>query len=365
MAVGTSLLIFLRSWFFRFGDTVNTAARMESCGEADRIQMSEATADLLIAAGKGNMVTPRDELIQAKGKGTMRVYWLEENHGLSRHNSQNRRASLGSSTHSSIISFGIFSSAENLMNSESLYDLSTVSASFKEPHRPSNAPPSGIPIRHTGSRPNLMWGGSEEMLSITKFRRNTSSSTQRLIEWNCALLMRLLQQVVTKRLSSTGGKPKEFFCGDLKGIVALRDHDSERDLVSEVAELIPMPNFEPDATNGMETQAMLSLEVENQLHSYVAGIASMYRDNPFHNYEHACHVQMSMSKLLERVVNPDNIDYESSSEQAASHAHNYTYGITSDPLTQFAVVFVSECLRVNCRRFVANTANPVDLRSVP
>ena len=46
---------------------------------------------------------------------------------------------------------------------------------------------------------------------------------------------------------------------------------------------------------------------------------------------------MSMSKLLERVVNPDHIDYDS--EEMASDAHNYTFGITSDPLTQFAVVF--------------------------
>jgi hypothetical protein len=48
---------------------------------------------------------------------------------------------------------------------------------------------------------------------------------------------------------------------------------------------------------------------------------------------------MSMSKLLERVVNPDDIDYDGESAAIASHVHNYTYGITSDPLTQFAVVF--------------------------
>lgn len=65
----------------------------------------------------------------------------------------------------------------------------------------------------------------------------------------------------------------------------------------------------------------------------------MYRDNPFHNYEHACHVQMSMHKLLQRIVRPENISYDGECADIASEAHNYTYGITSDPLTQFAVLF--------------------------
>jgi hypothetical protein len=79
--------------------------------------------------------------------------------------------------------------------------------------------------------------------------------------------------------------------------------------------------------------------VEKQLRAYITTVASMYRNNPFHNFEHACHVTMSIIKLLERVVTPDEIDYEGESTEIASDAHNYTYGITSDPLTHFAVVF--------------------------
>jgi hypothetical protein len=45
---------------------------------------------------------------------------------------------------------------------------------------------------------------------------------------------------------------------------------------------------------------------------------------------------MSMIKLLQRVVTPDDIDEEG--ERSTQDAH--TYGIiASDPLTQFAVVF--------------------------
>ncbi|XP_041974352.1 retinal guanylyl cyclase 2 [Aricia agestis] len=57
-----------------FGDTVNTASRMESTGAAWRIQVSAATAERLAAAG-GFRLRPRG-LTQIKGKGAMYTYWL-------------------------------------------------------------------------------------------------------------------------------------------------------------------------------------------------------------------------------------------------------------------------------------------------
>lgn len=50
-----------RSRFQLFGDTMNTAARMEHNGLRDKIQMSQETADLLIAAGKSNWLSPRED----------------------------------------------------------------------------------------------------------------------------------------------------------------------------------------------------------------------------------------------------------------------------------------------------------------
>jgi len=67
------------SKFFQlFGDTVNTAARMESNGQAGRIHISEATMQLLVEAGHGNWVTKREDLIEAKGKGKMQTYWVSK-----------------------------------------------------------------------------------------------------------------------------------------------------------------------------------------------------------------------------------------------------------------------------------------------
>ncbi|XP_072935991.1 uncharacterized protein [Epargyreus clarus] len=57
-----------------FGDTVNTASRMESTGAAWRIQVSATTAERLTAAG-GYRLRSRG-LTQVKGKGAMHTYWL-------------------------------------------------------------------------------------------------------------------------------------------------------------------------------------------------------------------------------------------------------------------------------------------------
>ncbi|XP_071342809.1 atrial natriuretic peptide receptor 2-like [Trachinotus anak] len=58
-----------------FGDTVNTASRMESTSEALKIQVSGATADLLHTL-RGYVLTCRGTL-NVKGKGEMTTWWLE------------------------------------------------------------------------------------------------------------------------------------------------------------------------------------------------------------------------------------------------------------------------------------------------
>ena len=55
-----------------WGDTVNTASRMESHGVGDRIQCSERLYRLL---GERFTFVPRGE-IEIKGKGSMPTYFL-------------------------------------------------------------------------------------------------------------------------------------------------------------------------------------------------------------------------------------------------------------------------------------------------
>jgi class 3 adenylate cyclase len=65
-----------KSRFQLFGDSMNTAARMESNGCPGRIHASEATAKALIAKGKMSWVTPREDTIVVKGKGEMKTFWI-------------------------------------------------------------------------------------------------------------------------------------------------------------------------------------------------------------------------------------------------------------------------------------------------
>lgn len=62
--------------FQLFGDTMNTASRMESNGVPGRIHVSEDTANELRARGKSHWLTPREEKIVAKGKGEMQTYFV-------------------------------------------------------------------------------------------------------------------------------------------------------------------------------------------------------------------------------------------------------------------------------------------------
>ncbi|KAK9530070.1 hypothetical protein VZT92_011603 [Zoarces viviparus] len=62
-----------------FGDTVNTASRMESNSSPLKIHISQSTADILVQAGSFEM-EERGE-VEIKGKGSLKTYWLLSKQG--------------------------------------------------------------------------------------------------------------------------------------------------------------------------------------------------------------------------------------------------------------------------------------------
>eukprot|EP00980_Cylindrotheca_fusiformis_P021530 scaffold8370_cov105-Cylindrotheca_fusiformis.AAC.3 len=274
-----------RSRFQLFGDTMNTAARMESTSRRNRIQVSQVTGDLLVASGLSAWITPRESKIFVKGKGEMQTYWL------------NTKATKGSeSSKSKGDMLGTSETVPCSSDSQSVHELD------------------GSFLNDIG----------------------TMTKTERLVEWNVEVLTSLLQQIIASRgevadANNASVKEKE---------AAIGTGDT---VLEEFVPIIPLKRFDAGDLSKRQRASSIDIgeEAKTQLRNYLATAASMYQDNPFHNFEHASHVTASVKKLLTRIVNVDEgngltnaIDDVNLVDMAG-----HSYGITSDPLTQFSVVF--------------------------
>jgi 3'5'-cyclic nucleotide phosphodiesterase len=142
-----------------------------------------------------------------------------------------------------------------------------------------------------------------------------------LIQWVADMLQGILREVVVRRLiiNSTKTDPDTALFDSMV-------FSCPRD---EVSETITIRNALDETANSSSFfHDELPKAVVSQLMDYISTIASLYQNNPFHNFEHAAHVVMASNKLLKRVVKP-----------IKTHSPATAYGITSDPLTQFAILF--------------------------
>ncbi|CAB9521527.1 Receptor-type guanylate cyclase gcy [Seminavis robusta] len=159
--------------------------------------------------------------------------------------------------------------------------------------------------------------------------------TLRLIDWNVETLLRSMKEIGARRSVAMApqGTPEP-------GVLTTGEIP-----LNEVCEIIPLPEFDAKASRLQIDPDLVEIPVEvvEQLHHLVSSIAKMYHSNPFHNFDHASHVVMSVTKLLSRIVAPTQLEglQEQSHTDAAEKLHDHTYGLTSDPMTFFACAFAA------------------------
>eukprot|EP00526_Cylindrotheca_closterium_P009193 CAMPEP_0113614614 /NCGR_PEP_ID=MMETSP0017_2-20120614/7263_1 /TAXON_ID=2856 /ORGANISM="Cylindrotheca closterium" /LENGTH=511 /DNA_ID=CAMNT_0000523799 /DNA_START=84 /DNA_END=1619 /DNA_ORIENTATION=- /assembly_acc=CAM_ASM_000147 len=278
---------------------MNTAARMEHTGERNRIQLTQTTADLVKEAGYGRWIVPRSNTIFVKGKGNMQTYWMKT----TKPSTSKRKSTLSSIR--SDIPLTIDETAETELSSD------TQSVQSEDTN---------------GLDDEFNLNLDTDVGGMTK--------TDRLVEWNVETMSSLLQHIIASR----GG--------------AVQPIDSLRDIEAAVGRgRTVLEEFEPivhlkqlDAKELGERLDPSTIDIgeaaRSQLRKFLSMIASLYQDNSFHNFEHASHVTASVKKLLSRIVkvgDGNGLDSQTSVEMVDHAGHSY--GISSDPLTQCAVVF--------------------------
>jgi hypothetical protein len=139
---------------------------------------------------------------------------------------------------------------------------------------------------------------SQQILQPTETHLTEAERHTRLVEWNTELLAKLLKGIVARRKAGRS-RPDDW-----NEIKKLEKKYKEREalVMEEVVEVIELPSYMQVEDLG---NIQLPAIVVHQLRAFVETISYMYRDNPFHNFEHASHVCMSVNKLLSRIVAPD------------------------------------------------------------
>jgi len=249
--------------FQLFGDTMNTASRMESTGRKGMVQVSQQTADLLLAAGKKHWLKPREEKVNAKGKGELQTYWV--------------------TTRSSGSDAGLSTDDHNPLSSEDSEHLS----SFGD----------GVDVRFT-----------EDM-------------AQSHVKWNADLLRGILNTIAQKRCAPESARI---------------DHNAESEIkygpsIDELREFVTFPPIESYLESGGE-EALVDYEAYEELEDFVAAVAEMYGDHPYHNFEHASRVTMSVIKMFGEL---------NTEPSASGRVMNPAVLLSMDPVAQLGCVLAA------------------------
>ena len=207
---------------------MNTTARLESTSKPGRIQCSRETGELLKTMGKEIWLQKREEAVRAEGKGELSTYWV---------NVAGERAG-------SVVSGSQSASSDNV---------------FKL--KPSN--------EYGRQLPGL------------------DDRTYRLVDWNVETLLRIMKEIIAHRnAKEASSKRKSVVAANFNAKMSSKTCILP---LEEVQEIISLPAFDVRAAKKQVNPEKIEIpaEVVNELHRFVSVIASLYRNNPFHNFDHA------------------------------------------------------------------------------
>ena len=196
------------------------AARVESTGQRNRIHLSNDTAELLFAGGKQHWCKKRAETVNAKGKGEMQTYWLQNNRD----------------------DGAVEEVTEEEANKEGTPNIDSTNHKLRDS-------------------------------TMEELEESLPPKVKRLVGWNVEILKKLLQQIVAKRNATANKRINEQQLGKLEKTIGRGMY-----LLDEVVEIIALPKF--DKTTKMQenpNKIELPKIVVDQLRHYVSAIAAMYR----------------------------------------------------------------------------------------
>ena len=303
---------------------------METTSSRSRIQVSISTADELKKLGKARWLTPRDGTVSVKGKGEMQTYWLETKE------ESLKRAKLAKYKNSSK------SSRKKGMNA-------SIIGANGDP-LPEMAPVQEDQTERDDD--DEIWEEDDMSDDENNTKHRNMTKTQRLVEWNVEVLSYLLQQILVARqvdntTAKTSQKRKSKRITSKKDLSELTKAEndmrggngmkevggSKATVLDEFKERITLPTVSDEELLQRKQYESSSITlgpaVTAQLRDLITNIAEMYRPNHFHNFNHAAHVTASVRKLLTRIVNASS---SSATNPELRDTSGNSYGIVSSML---------------------------------
>ena len=144
-----------------------------------------------------------------------------------------------------------------------------------------------------------------------------SEKIVRSIQWNVDILGGLIRQIAANRESNSDAEPLPDIASP-NGKTVLNE-------VSDSISFVARTDRGVSRRKSDSSSANVDQAVFDQLLDLITAIAVLYRSNPFHNFEHASHVTMSVVKLVSRMDDDSDV----------------SLGIRTDPMVQLAMIFSS------------------------